>query len=179
MFDSTQWDALVAGESCPLCTKLAAEASEGSGASETPLVTLGSGKVYLQNDGDFPGYCILVYKRHQTELYQLDEVERSQFIEDIAAIASAIEAACKPAKLNYAILGNEVPHLHAHIIPRYPTDGYWGRPIWARAADQKRTLADEEYARLAETLGQAIKAEAPVDDEVEDAEDAAYFDARN
>ena len=31
---------------------------------------------------------------------------------------------------NDHLLGNVVPHLHWHIIPRYRTDPRWGQPIW-------------------------------------------------
>jgi hypothetical protein len=39
----------------------------------------------------------------------------------------AIAAAFAPAKLNYDILGNSLPHLHTHIAPRYADDP---RPGW-------------------------------------------------
>lgn len=33
----------------------------------------------------------------------------------------------EPVKLNYSILGNSVPHLHTHVVPRYREDP---RPLW-------------------------------------------------
>jgi diadenosine tetraphosphate (Ap4A) HIT family hydrolase len=36
-------------------------------------------------------------------------------------------AAFAPVKLNYDLLGNAVPHLHTHIVPRYADDP---RPGW-------------------------------------------------
>ena len=112
------------------------------------LTTLPSGRVILQDDGDFPGYCVLEHRRHVTELYELGEPERNQLMRDIARVARAIGEVQKPHKLNYAILGNEVPHLHCHIVPRYPDDRWWGRPIWNRPAEQRRVLDAEEYKRI-------------------------------
>ncbi|MGH8886560.1 MAG: HIT family protein [Egibacteraceae bacterium] len=45
-------------------------------------------------------------------------------------IARAIQSAFECARMNYAILGNEVAHVHWHLIPRYTTDPNWGRPPW-------------------------------------------------
>lgn len=132
----------------------------GDSSEETALVAeLTSGQVLLQNDGDFPGYCILVHRRHVTELFQLDEVERCQMMEDITRIARAIQRVSQPKKLNYAILGNEVPHLHCHVIPRKPDDGYWGKPIWARPAAEKAILDTEAFTQLKVALTDAIAAD--------------------
>jgi diadenosine tetraphosphate (Ap4A) HIT family hydrolase len=31
--------------------------------------------------------------------------------------------------MNYEIHGNTLPHLHMHLLPRLPDDGFVGRPI--------------------------------------------------
>jgi diadenosine tetraphosphate (Ap4A) HIT family hydrolase len=36
----------------------------------------------------------------------------------------------QPDHINVESLGNVVPHLHWHIIPRYVDDPRWGMPIW-------------------------------------------------
>jgi diadenosine tetraphosphate (Ap4A) HIT family hydrolase len=40
----------------------------------------------------------------------------------VLRVGRAIEAAFSPVKLNYNVLGNSVPHLHTHIVPRYADD---------------------------------------------------------
>jgi diadenosine tetraphosphate (Ap4A) HIT family hydrolase len=52
-----------------------------------------------------------------------------QFFDDLRIAAQAIDAVYKPLKMNFEILGNTVPHLHAHIVPRYYNDPAPGRPI--------------------------------------------------
>ena len=46
---------------------------------------------------------------------------------EVLAVGRAIERAFSPVKLNYDLLGNSVPHLHTHIVPRYADDP---RPGW-------------------------------------------------
>ena len=49
----------------------------------------------------------------------------------------------KPDHINIASLGNVMPHLHWHIIPRYRADPRWGGPIWPEEAQHRLTAADE------------------------------------
>lgn len=143
----TTWDKLVSGEHCPLCDN----PSNGKEMVLDGNVTWG----YLQRSASFRGYCVLVLKRHAVELDDLSPEERSALIEDIARVAHAVRVVCKPAKLNYEILGNIVPHVHAHIIPRYAGDPGWGWPAWDMLPD-KESLSPDEYAQLAEDLRQAV-----------------------
>src|SRR5262249_48281655 len=124
---------------CPMCP-------DGDGADV--VAELPSGRVHLQNDADYRGYCILVFRRHVVELHELTETERAQWIEDIARIGRAIAETCWPAKLNVAMLGTLVPHLHCHVIPRYPTDPEWGHPPAFRPPAERRALAPDEYTQL-------------------------------
>ena len=146
MFEEERWATLLAGQGCPLCGE----------TERIILTTLPSGRVELVNDGNFVGYCILVFHRHAIELFDLSQEERTQFMEDITRIAEAIATVCQPGKLNYEMLGNMVPHLHCHIVPRYPNDGYWGGPLWARPADAIPTLTTDVLEALAEELRTAL-----------------------
>ena len=53
------------------------------------------------------------------------------FCDDLHVAQHAIEATVKPDHINVASLGNVVPHLHWHIVPRYRVPSCaWGAPIW-------------------------------------------------
>src|SRR5438105_15646704 len=78
----------------------------------------------------YQGYCILVARRHATELNQLPENERMAYFNEMCWLAKAIESAFNPRKLNYELLGNQVPHLHWHLFPRYDHDADALRPVW-------------------------------------------------
>jgi diadenosine tetraphosphate (Ap4A) HIT family hydrolase len=77
----------------------------------------------------FTGYCVLVSREHASELSQLAQA-RAAFLDEMATLAEAIETRFRPRKLNYELLGNQVPHLHWHLFPRYADDPDRLRPVW-------------------------------------------------
>jgi diadenosine tetraphosphate (Ap4A) HIT family hydrolase len=90
----------------------------------------------------YHGYCILISQRHATELSGLDDAERRAYLDEMCLLARAVELSCRPHKLNYELLGNQVPHLHWHLFPRYRDDPDRLRPVWF-ALDQAEHDADE------------------------------------
>ena len=52
------------------------------------------------------------------------------FCDDLFLAQVAVVQATRPDHVNVELLGNVVPHLHWHIVPRYFGDPRWGMPIW-------------------------------------------------
>jgi len=115
---------LRSGEGCPFC---------GDGRpDETPWgARIFAGEVsdaYLQRAAVQRGYTLVVWRgRHVAEPTELSPEEASQYWAELLRVARALETHLDPVKLNYNFLGNEVPHLHAHVLPRYADDP---RPGW-------------------------------------------------
>jgi diadenosine tetraphosphate (Ap4A) HIT family hydrolase len=113
-----------AGIGCPLC---------GQGRPEqTPRGTrFFAGEAvdgHLRRADVQRGLSIVIWHgRHVVEPTQLDPNEATVFWRELLEVGRAIEATFQPIKLNYNLLGNEVPHLHAHVVPRYADDP---RPGW-------------------------------------------------
>jgi diadenosine tetraphosphate (Ap4A) HIT family hydrolase len=127
---------------CPFCRRLSALAGEEVVAEfRHSVALLGTWQYYH-------GYCLLVSRRHATELDQLDDEERRGFLDELCRLARAIGACFRPHKLNYELLGNQVPHLHWHVFPRYRDDPDILRPVWL-ALD--RAERDEAERRRLET----------------------------
>lgn len=105
----------------------------------------------LNPDQFFQGYAFVTLKWHAEELFELDDKDRKRFLEDMSQVSSAIARALKPDKMNYELLGNGMPHLHWHLVPRYRSDPFWGRPIWSGARKRKR-LTRDEYASIIEQI---------------------------
>jgi diadenosine tetraphosphate (Ap4A) HIT family hydrolase len=111
----------------------------------------------LNPDQAFEGYTFLTLRWHEEELYELADKDRKQFLEDMSLVAKALSVAFKPDKMNYELLGNSMPHLHWHLVPRYTSDPMWGRPIWAGNRRRKR-LNQEGYELLKRRIETGISA---------------------
>lgn len=111
----------------------------------------------LNRDQFFPGYCLLFAKQHVTELFDLDLKTRQGMMEEVTRTAAALAALFKPDKLNYELLGNMVPHIHWHLVPRFSSDQLWPRPIWSEP-HAETYLSKEDYHQRCEQIRQALEA---------------------
>ncbi len=94
----------------------------------------------------FTGYCVLVSRVHANELHELPDAVRRGYLDEMHRLSQAIAAAFHPRKLNCELLGNQVPHPHWHIIPRYETDPDHLKPAWLAINRAERDL--QEQTRL-------------------------------
>jgi diadenosine tetraphosphate (Ap4A) HIT family hydrolase len=90
----------------------------------------------------YQGYCILVYRTHASELSQLNDEDRLNFLDEMCLTARAIERGFQPRKMNYEMLGNQTPHMHWHLIPRYRHDPHPADAVWV-ALDRIKDDRDE------------------------------------
>jgi diadenosine tetraphosphate (Ap4A) HIT family hydrolase len=120
------WDARKAGRDCPLCATIGL----GDNEHTVAVAELPSAEVGLERRSRLPGYCIVVWRHgHVAEPTELDAVGANGFWQDVLTVARAIEVAFRPVKLNLLTLGNWVPHLHTHVVPRYHDDPAPGGPL--------------------------------------------------
>lgn len=91
-------------------------------------------RLVLVEDADYPGFCRVIWKRHVAEMTDLTAAERRHLMSVVFAAESAMRAIVSPDKVNLASLGNLVPHLHWHVIPRWRDDRHFPNPIWGSAA---------------------------------------------
>lgn len=105
----------------------------------------------LSYDQTFPGRSVVILRDHVTSLNEMMKTKRLlylAFMEDVSATVDAINAACSPDRMNYAIYMNQNEHLHVHLIPRYKREGeaYFGPPPF-RGISQM--VPDYDYRSLA------------------------------
>ena len=116
---------------CPACQRIA-EAR----AKTNPFVIaeLRESIAVLSDHQSYEGWTVLLLKDHAEHLHLLDEDRQVRLAADVADTARAIAKAFNPARINYECLGNQLAHVHWHIIPRYqpPIDPDPRQPIWGR-----------------------------------------------
>jgi diadenosine tetraphosphate (Ap4A) HIT family hydrolase len=124
------WNERKAGVDCPLCAALGSNSDDDHAVFVTELV---SSEVRLERRSRLPGYCVVIWRHgHVAEPTELDADHASQYWADVLAVCRAVEREFHPVKMNLLTLGNWVPHLHTHVVPRYPNDPAPGGPItWA------------------------------------------------
>ncbi|GAB4466508.1 MAG: hypothetical protein OHK0044_06480 [Burkholderiaceae bacterium] len=137
-------------DACPLCRE-----DGGALVLRTDLA-----RVVLVDDADYPGYARVIVNAHVREMTDLDPATLARVMAAVYAVEDAQRAVLAPDKVNLASLGNVVPHLHWHVIPRFADDAHFPQPIWGarqREPDPERlaarrallpTLAEEIRARI-------------------------------
>lgn len=88
-------------------------------------------RVVLVDDADYPGYCRVIWNAHVREMTDLAPDQRTAMMAAVFAVERAVRDVLAPEKINLASLGNQTPHLHWHVIPRWTADRHFPAPIWA------------------------------------------------
>lgn len=78
------------------------------------------------------GYCLLLPDPVVADLNALAGDARRRFLDDMAALGDAVLAVTHAERINYEILGNVEPALHAHVIPRHASEDpeLRKKPVW-------------------------------------------------
>jgi diadenosine tetraphosphate (Ap4A) HIT family hydrolase len=123
-----RWDALVRGENCVLCRDLVTNVAANDFIYT--VADLRVSRLWLATNQIVPGYCVMVCRQHVREPFELGSEDSVGFFQDVMAAAQAIEKVFQPLKTNLHLMGNAIPHLHCHIIPRYHGDPAPGKPLF-------------------------------------------------
>lgn len=115
------------------------------------VAPLAASTLYLFKEQTHRGRCVVAYRAHVNELFELPDDELTLFMRDVARAAKAIKTAFAPSKVNYGAYSDKLPHLHMHLVPKYEGGAAWGAPFEMMPAN-KTLLRDEEYNALIAAL---------------------------
>ena len=143
--DPDKWDGLVDGRTCPFCID----------GAHGVIARLGTVRVTMDPNVNVRGYCCLVLEEHATELHAMPAPAATRFMADVQHAARVIQRVTGAIKLNYEVHGNVVPHVHMHIIPRYPDDAI--QTTGARFAQLTESpYRAGEFAALSDAIAEAL-----------------------
>jgi diadenosine tetraphosphate (Ap4A) HIT family hydrolase len=96
--------------------------------------------VYVDRSSRIQGYCLAVWSNgHVAEPTELALDAANAYWQEVLALGRAVSAAVDPVKINFFTLGNTVPHLHTHVVPRFVEDPAPGGPLsWDQVVGSPR-----------------------------------------
>lgn len=130
------------------------------GAGLRVVARMSSGWAVMGESQLLPGYCLLLPDPVVGSLNDLDMAARGRYLDDMARLGDAVSAAVSPRRINYEILGNLEPALHAHVLPRferepeaYRTKAVWLYPpeVW-NAPEHRFDAGNAAHARVREAI---------------------------
>jgi diadenosine tetraphosphate (Ap4A) HIT family hydrolase len=115
-------------------------------------------RVILVNDPDLPGFCRVIWNHHVAEMTDLSYGEREHLMTLVFSVEEAVRHVMNPDKVNVAALGNMIPHIHWHVIPRFKDDAFFPGSVWSKKTKETAATILEARAKKTQELPTAIKA---------------------
>jgi len=114
------WESRKQGIGCHFCADLTGRSFHSGRVSEA----------LLERHAIADGHVAVVFRgRHVAALTDLAPDELADYWADVQDVGRIIERVFKPGHVNYLLLGNIVPHLHVHVVPRYLDDAAPEQPL--------------------------------------------------
>lgn len=107
----------------------------------------------------FPGFCRVIWNAHVAEMTGLPSADRRHLMNVVFATEAALRSLLAPDKINLASLGNVVPHVHWHVIPRWRDDSHFPSSIWVDAKRSPPTRRSPDNAELAAAIAELLSEE--------------------
>lgn len=125
---------------CPYCRN----------ATDQVIWSDGTTRVMYIDDAPFVGWCRVIWHAHALELTDLSETERNRLMRTVSAVETGLRKLLSPAKINLASMGTAMPHVHWHIVPRFPDDTHFPDPVWstAKRPPSDRTVPSDFVAAM-------------------------------
>jgi diadenosine tetraphosphate (Ap4A) HIT family hydrolase len=123
------------------------------------IARMSSGWAVLGDPQITHGYCLLLPDPVVTDLNALSGDKRRQFLADMAALGDAVLRVTAAERINYEILGNVEPALHAHVIPRHTYESPERRkqPVWLHDWSVAEPFSGDAHQKLCAGICAALE----------------------
>jgi diadenosine tetraphosphate (Ap4A) HIT family hydrolase len=114
-------------------------------------------RVIRADEPDYPGFLRVILNAHIKEMTDLAAADQQALMRVVLATEAALREVMAPDKINLASLGNVVPHLHWHVIPRFEDDPHFPNPVWGtKQRDMPHAAPSDLDAQLAAALSRRL-----------------------
>ena len=130
------------------------------GDNQMVICRLQSGWVVMGDVQPLPGYCLLLADPVVPSINDLAPSDRAIFLTEMTVVGDAILRATGAARINYEMLGNSEPELHAHIVPRFEDEAPDKRqlpPFSAYTWYESPTYSQAAHGALKEAIRQELR----------------------
>ena len=110
--------------------------------------------VFLFKEQTYKGRCIVAYKDHNIELFELSNSELLAFMKDVNKVAATMKKLFSEEKINYGAYSDKLPHLHMHLVPKYVDGPDYGGTFVMNP--QKVYLPEQEYAEMINKIKEGL-----------------------
>jgi len=86
--------------------------------------------IFIETENsEIPWLKIFPVKKYK-ELSECNEETRQLLLDTMLLIETEMIKYYKPEKVNIAMFGNYLPHLHIHVMARFKEDSFFPEPMW-------------------------------------------------
>ncbi len=118
------------------------------------ICNLGASTLFLFKEQTYRGRCVVAYKDHVNELFELSPEDQQAFMADVSHVAKTMSSVFGAKKINYGAYSDKLQHLHFHIVPKYEDGPDFGGIF--QMNPQKVYLCDAEYQTLIDKIKAAL-----------------------
>jgi diadenosine tetraphosphate (Ap4A) HIT family hydrolase len=133
-------------------------AAARDGANPAVIARMRSGWAVVGDHQVVHGYCLLLPDPVVPDLNALQPSARSLFLLEMAVLGDALLDVTGAARINYEILGNSEPALHAHLFPRYDSEPreFRSGPVWLYDWSKAPAFDRSAYATFIDAMASAL-----------------------
>lgn len=142
------------GDGCPMCDRERDEEDDWGARFFAGEFS----DAYLQRRPISPGYTVVIFRgRHVADLSDFADEEVAGYATEVRTVGRLVSDVFEPLHLNYQLLGNAVPHVHTHVVPRYLDDPAPGGPLPSSLFSDAPELPAAEFASQLARLREAAR----------------------
>lgn len=129
------------------------------GENPTVICRVNSGWVVIGDVQFLRGYCVLLADPIVESINDLNQKKREQFFYEMSVIGDALINVTGCYRVNYGVLGNSEPALHAHIFPRFLDEEESKRrmPAWFYDWQNAPKFQKDKHSDLMDQIRDSLK----------------------